>query len=244
MDMYVRLGMYLGSLTWAHLVVKLCPKNLCVTNVAFLGLPSLPCVFWNSIEIFLEVLMAMVAQTSQVSARALRSLLISPCCATTWHVDPWHICVVLNSCVPRIFVPQMLPLSVCLCLPCFFWSMALWNLFGCLDCAGCTDFPSQQKSFVKLADISMLCDNMTRWPLTHLCCLKQLCPKNLRATKMFFYVRCWNLFENLSVGNVFQRGIHSCTRCPNATELGWACWNFHAVPEYVTHLALDTSVCF
>ena len=88
MDMYVRLDMYLGTLTSAHLVVKLCPKNLCVTNVAFLGLPSLPCVFWNSIEIFLEVLMAMVAQTSQVSTRALRSLLISPCCATTWHVDP------------------------------------------------------------------------------------------------------------------------------------------------------------
>ena len=30
------------------------------------------------------------------------------------------------------------------------------------DGNGCTDFPSQQKSFVKLADISMLCDNMAR----------------------------------------------------------------------------------
>ena len=30
------------------------------------------------------------------------------------------------------------------------------------DGSGCTDFPSQQESFVKLADISMLCDNMTR----------------------------------------------------------------------------------
>ena len=75
----------------------------------------------------------------------------------------------------------MLPLFVCLCLPCLFWNMALWNLFGCLDGNGCTDFPSQQKSFVKLADISMLCNNMTRWPLTHLCSPKQLCPKNLCA---------------------------------------------------------------
>ena len=122
-------------------VVKLCPKNLCVTNVAFLGLPSLHCVFWNNIEIFLEVLMAMVAQTSQVSKRALLSLLISPCSATTWHVDPWHICVVLNSCVPRIFVPQ----------------------------------------------------------------------------RCFFYVRCWNWFENLSVGNVFS-WRNTCTRRPNAVE--------------------------
>ena len=137
----------------------------------------------------------------------------------------------------------MLPLSVCLCLPCLFWNMALWNLFGCLDCAGCTDFPSQQKSFVKLADISMLCDNMTRWPLTHLCSPKQLCPKNLCATKMFFLCKgVETCSRTLSVGNVFQRGIHSCTRCPNATELRWACWNFHAVPEYVTHLAL-TRLC-
>ena len=188
----------------------------------------------------------MVAQTSQVSKRALLSLLISPCCATTWHVDPWHICVVLNSWVPRIFVPQMLPLSVCLRLPCFFWNMALRNIFGSLDGNGCADFPSQQRSFVKLADISMLCNNMTRWPLTHLCSPKQLCPKNLCATKMFFYVRCWNLFENCSrtcqLEMCFQRGIHTCTRCPNAAELRWACWNFHAVPEYVTHLAL-TRLC-
>ena len=54
------------------------------------------------------------------------------------------------------------------------------------DGNGCTDFPSQQKSCVKLADISMLCDNMTRWPLTHLRCLKQLCPKNLCATNVAF----------------------------------------------------------
>ena len=26
----------------------------------------------------------------------------------------------------------------------------------------CTDFPSQQKSFLRLADISMLCENMAR----------------------------------------------------------------------------------
>ena len=144
--------MYLGTLTWAHLgSQQLCPKNLCVTNVAFVRL------------------------------------------------------VLLGT--------------------------ALRNLFGCLDGNGCTDFPSQQKSCVKLADISMLCDNMTRWPLTHLCCLKQLCPKNLRATKMFCYVRCWNLFENLSAGNVVRRGLH-------AAELRWACWTFHTVPEYVTHLAL------
>ena len=36
----VRLDMYLGTLTSAHLGnQQLCPKNLCVTNVAFVGLP-------------------------------------------------------------------------------------------------------------------------------------------------------------------------------------------------------------
>ena len=129
----------------------------------------------------------------------------------------------------------MLPLFVCLCLPCLFWNIVLWNFFGCLDGNGCTDFPSQQKSFVKLADISMLCDNMTHWPLTHLCSPQQLCPKNLCATNRFFFVRCWNLFENLSVGNVFS-WRNTCAGRPNA------CWNFHAVPEYVTHLAL-TRLC-
>ena len=134
------------------------------------------------------------------------------CTLGPWHGHIW----VVNSCVPRIFVSQMLPFLVCLlCL--VFFGTALRNLFGCLDGNGCTDFPSQQKSFVKLADISMLCDNMTRWPLTHLCCLKQLCPKNLRARKMFFYVKCWNLFENLSVGNVFL-GRNTCTRRSNAIE--------------------------
>ena len=40
LDMYVRSGMYLGTLTSAHLGnQQLCPKNLCVTNVAFVGMP-------------------------------------------------------------------------------------------------------------------------------------------------------------------------------------------------------------
>ena len=70
----------------------------------------------------------------------------------------------------------------------------------------CTDFPSRQKSSVKLVDISMLCDNMTR--LTHLCSPKQLCPKNLCATN----VACVGLplftlcFLNLSIG----KSKHGC----------------------------------
>ena len=137
----------------------------------------------------------------------------------------------------------MLPFLVCLlCL--VFFGTALRNLFGCLDGNGCTDFPSQQKSFVKLADISMLCDNMTRWPLTHLCCLKQLCPKNLRATKMFFYVRCWNLFENLSVGNVFSAGntyLHTMSQCSRASL---SLLKFPRCARICDTFSADTSVCF
>ena len=151
-----------------------------------------------------------------------------------------------HLCSPK----QLCPKNLCATnvafvgLPLFalsFWNIALWNLFGCLDGNGCTDFPSQQKSCVKLADISMLCDNMTRWPLTHLCSPKQLCPKNLCATKMFLLCKVLKFVWKLVSRKFFSWGT-TCTRRPNAAELRWACWTFHAVPEYVTHLAL-TRLC-
>ena len=198
-------------------------------------------------------LMAMVAQTSQVSKRVFLSLLISPCCATTWHVDPWHICVVLNSCVPRIFVPQMLFLSLC-CL--VFWNLALRNpnmdVVMASDGNGCTDFPSQQKGFLKLADISMLCDNMTRWPLTHLCIPKQLCPKNLCATNVVsvgLVFVFWNLaLRNPNMDVLMAFDGNGCTDFPSQqksflkfADISMLCDNMTRWP--LTHLCSPKQLC-
>ena len=189
---------------------QLCPKNLCATNAAF---GSLSFVFWNLAlrNPNMDVLMASDSNGCTDFPSQQKSFVkladISMLCdnMTRWPLT--HLCSPEQLCPKNLCATNVAFVG----LSFVFWNLALRNpnmdVLMASDGNGCTDFPSQQKSCVKLADISMLCDNMTRWPLTHLCCLKQLCPKNLCATNRFCFVKCWNLFENLSVRNGFRGGL-------------------------------------
>ena len=58
------------------------------------------------------------------------------------------------------------------------------------------------------------------------------CHKDVFLCKVLKFVR-----ELVSWKCVFREEyLHTTSQCSRAFP--WACWNFHAVPEYVTHLAL------
>ena len=179
---------------------KSCPNLLCATGA---------CQSCHWLRIMCWCIH--VCTTSRITRVLVRACWSDIVCQTMWHVDPWHACLLVESCVPIYFVPQVL-VNVVMCFESY---RLIFQTATVLIHARAQHFPSQQNATWGCWYLHAVPNHVARWPLTRLPACGKLRPNLLCATGAcqschWLRIMCWC--------------IHVCTTSRITRVLVRACW--------------------
>ena len=173
-----------------------------------------------------------VCTTSRITRVLVRACWSDIVCQTMWLVDPWHTCLLVESCVPIYFVPQVLVNLVI--------GLGSYRLFCSVLMHTCLhNFPNHQSTRTSLLIRHSVPNYVARWPLTRLPACGKLRPNLLCATgacQSCHWLRIIQIALQQSNCGVL---MHTCLHnFPNHQSTRTSLLIRHSVPNYVARWPL------
>ena len=154
---------------------KSCPNLLCATGACQ------SCHWLRIIQINLPDCNSAdtcpVRRTSQVSRMLLEAADTHMLRQIMWHVDPWHACLLVESCVPIYFVPQVLVNLVI-------------GLGSCPDAYMFAQLPRITRVLVRACWSDIVCQTMWLVDPWHACLLVESCVAIYFVPQVLVNVSC------------------------------------------------------